>query len=118
MKSLKKYFTKYIITSLEILLLTFIITAFYYYDIIPNYIFSFLLLLIILLCLFFNSFILGKESKEKGYFEGIKLGSLFTITFLLIVLITHKFTWKLLIYYFIIITTSILGSILGINKKA
>ena len=113
MKFLKIYLT----TSIEIIINCFLLTLLYYYDIISNYSFSFLLLLSILLCLLYNSFLLGKTSTKKGYIEGLKIGLLFTISFLIITLITSHFNLKLLLYYFIIIITSILGSIIGINKK-
>lgn len=117
MKYLKKYIITYLITSLEISISCLFLTILYYFDIIADYYFPFLLLLSTILCLFFNSFLLGKSCSKKGYFEGLKLGSCFSITLLTISIITSKFTWKLLLYYFIIIITSILGSIIGINKK-
>ena len=59
----------------------------------------------------------GAKNKAKGYIEGIKYGLIWVILFVIICLICKVFDWTSIIYYFILLFISILGSILGINKK-
>ena len=62
---------------------------------------------------------LGKSTTKKGYLAGLKLGLIISIIFLSLNLIVFKsFQFKNIIYYLIIIITSIIGSMLGIQKKS
>ncbi len=74
-------------------------------------------LIIPIISIFIGSYRLGKLSNEKGYIEGIKYGLIWVILFVIICLICKVFDWTSIIYYFILLFISILGSILGINKK-
>lgn len=114
---LKKYGKRLIYTIIIFLVLLFIITLMYNYNLLSDNMYKFLKLLIFLMTILINSFILGKAKDKKGYLEGIKFGTLISIIFLIISLLTGNFQTKLLIYYFIIITTTTLGSMLGISKK-
>lgn len=62
---------------------------------------------------------IGKCSQNKGWLEGLKFGILFTIIILLFNLlgIGKAFSGLNIISYVIIIVTSILGSMIGINLK-
>ena len=54
----------------------------------------------------------------KKYIEGLKFGFLFIIFILLFNLIfINKFTLKIIIYYILIIITSMVGGTIGINRK-
>lgn len=117
MTYLKKYGLRFIYTLSEILIGMLIITLFYYYNLIPDYIFKFLKLFIILITIFINSFILGKCSEKKGYLEGIKYGLIIIIFSLIPTLVMFRFQIKLLLFYLIILSTTTLGSTVGINKK-
>ena len=61
----------------------------------------------------------GIKSNIKGYFAGLKIGSLMLlILFLINLVISQKvFSLSLLIYYLILILTSIFGGMLGKAKK-
>ncbi len=76
-------------------------------------------LLIPIISIFIGSFSLGRKSNKKGWLEGIKLGAiLIFIIFLIDALIFKSFILKKIIYYSILLITSILGSMIGIvNKK-
>lgn len=76
-------------------------------------------LLIPIISIFIGSFSLGRKSNKKGWLEGIKLGAiLIFIIFLIDTLIFKSFILKKIIYYSILLITSILGSMIGIvNKK-
>ena len=61
---------------------------------------------------------LGKKREKKAYIGGLKLGFIIITILLGINLIFFRlFTLKTLIYYVIILLSSIMGSIIGINKK-
>lgn len=105
----------YIIGSL--LIITFIITIFNYFNIINNKAISIFKILIPVISLFIGGFYAGKNSSNKGYLEGLKLGMVFSI-FLLIfnfLALDNSFKFKYLLFYLIIIISSILGSMIGIN---
>lgn len=117
MTNIKRFTISTTITLLLILVLLFLITAIYYFNIITTKTFSILKLLIILISTFITTFFLGTKTKNKGYIEGLKQGILLIIIFLIPTLITSNFNLKVLIYYLIILITSSLGSMIGINIK-
>lgn len=61
----------------------------------------------------------GKVTESKAYKEGIKIGLINILTLYVLGCLTFSFTISInkLIYYSIILITTILGSIIGINKK-
>jgi putative membrane protein (TIGR04086 family) len=81
-----------------------------------NQIISFILIIIYSLITGIKN---GLKVKEKAYIEGLKIGLLNISTLYLLSIITLNFTitLKRLLYYLIIISISILGCIIGINKK-
>jgi len=117
MTYIKRYLKYILTTTLSILILLFLLTIIYYFNLIKPNTFNLLKLLIILLTILINSLLLGKESNKKGYLEGIKLGSLIVILIFILTIIFSKFEFKNLIYYLLILITSTLGSMIGINKK-
>lgn len=71
-----------------------------------------------IISLFVGGLILGKKSNKKGWLEGIKLsiGVIILMT-LANYFIFDKFEAKILIYYLILIISTVAGSMIGINKK-
>ena len=100
-----------------ILVGTMLITLFNYFNLLPSNIISILKLLLPLTAIFISSYRLGKQSERKGYIEGLKLGIIIILICLAIILLLDKFTVKSLLYYFILLLTSILSSMIGINRK-
>lgn len=96
---------------------TIFLTLMNYFNILSPKIISILKLLIPLTAIFISSYRLGKESEKKGYLEGLKLGSLIILIFLTLILLLDKFSLKSLLYYLILLLTSILSSMIGINRK-
>ncbi len=97
--------------------LTFLMTVLHYFHIIPYQFVTILKLVIPILSLFVSGFVLAKNSKEKGWLEGIKIGLIFLVILVLFdYLGLHKsFQWKDLIYYFILLVGSLFGGMVGIN---
>ena len=68
---------------------------------------------------FTNAFFVSSKKKEKGYLYGILIG---TITFILITLIgliigNGRFSINTLFHFIIINLSSVVGGIMGVNKK-
>ena len=113
---LKHYLKYFSILLISIIIPIFILTIFNYFEIIKNT--DVLKLIITLISIFINSFFLGKNSKSKGYIEGLKFGIIYIIFITLFNLIlVNEFSLKIIIYYLLILITSMVGSTIGINKK-
>lgn len=115
---IKKYLISYGYTFATIFVGTFILTILNYFNIVTTNFTNITKLIILIFSIFIGSFILGKKSLKKGYFEGIKYGTLFTILLIIINLLFIKdFKLTSIVYFLIIIISSTFGSMLGINKK-
>lgn len=72
----------------------------------------------ILLSILIPTFILGRKSERKGYLEGLKYGGiLIVISLILNILLKNKFSFDIVIYFIIMLISSMLGSMMGINFK-
>lgn len=112
-----KYLKSAIYTLCILLGSSIIITILSYFNIINGSLLRIIELLIPVISISIGSYILGNNSDNKGYIEGIKYGSIWTILFLIINLILKNFTYLSLIYYLILIIIAVISSIIGINKK-
>ena len=118
MTYLKKYGLRILYTFIIIIISLSIITALYYFNIINNGTYKVLKITIVLLSIFINALILGKNTQQKGYLEGLKLFLIIIPLFFALTLITKQpLKLNLLLYYLIILITSIFGSMIGISKK-
>ena len=76
------------------------------------------LIIISSLILLITGFLIGIHSNKKGFINGMIVGLIFIMFLLLIgLLVGAKLKVSSIIYYLILLMCSILGSILGINKK-
>ncbi len=106
------------ITILMILGLSFLNTILYYFDIIASSVSSVMKLITPLISFFIGSYFLGKKAKKKGFLEGLKLGGILILLFLIIGSLTkHSFSIKMMFYYFILLFTASVGGMAGINRK-
>ncbi|MEG0826557.1 MAG: TIGR04086 family membrane protein [Bacilli bacterium] len=98
------------------IILTFIMTLLNYTGLIKYNTVNIIELLIIFISIFIGSFVVGRNSTKKGWLEGLK----FSFVFLIILIVFNylgfnvKFQIKNLLYYFILIISSIFGSMIGI----
>ena len=69
---------------------------------------------------FILNFLNAKKTIKRGFLEGLILGLIFiSIMFLIkIVLFDNSFNIATIIYYIILLVTSVLGGMFGINKKS
>ena len=80
-----------------------------------------IIMLIFNLILFFGlSFYNAFKIHKKGLLEGLFLGIILILLMFLIklVLLNNDFGLSTLIYYFILLITSVLGGMFGVNKKS
>lgn len=117
MTYLNRYGIRIGYTVLGIIGVSILLTTFYYFNLIWEGVFNFLELITVIVNIFIGSFILGKGSNKKGYIEGAKLGGIFILLILVPTIIFSNFRIRVLIYYFIIMVTSIFGSMVGIRNK-
>ena len=115
-----KILRKCFIYMVSILLIsTFVITILNYFNIFNGKVVTFFKIIIALISMFVGGFIMGKNSKQKGWLEGLKLGLIILLTLVLInyLILRQSFQVRNLIYYLILLSSVIFGSMIGINKK-
>lgn len=101
-----------------ILIISLILSLIYYFTNISYKTISSIILVMILGLFFYLGFKNGKESKSKGYLAGLKMGAIFVgIMFLFNLLFIRTFKLSLFIYYLLLLMSSVLGGMLGINRK-
>jgi putative membrane protein (TIGR04086 family) len=65
-----------------------------------------------------GSFNQGIQSSKRGFLEGLKIGTIFTLLFILLNFIFYKhFAAKNLLYYALIMLVSVCGGMLGISRR-
>lgn len=118
MAYLKKLGKFLLITFISIIIFGLILNTFYYFDIINNNVYNIMKLVIVLGALFINAFFLGKNSSKYGLVEGLKLGGIFLIImFIIKLLMNSSFDIRTIIYSFIILLTTSVGAVIGINRN-
>ena len=119
MEFIKKYAICLGYTFIFIIGATLILTILNYFNIIKGTMLTILKVIIPLASIFISSIKLGLQTNEKGYIEGLKLGTIFIfIIFLFSILgLSTKLSLFHLLYYIAILLFSVLGAMLGINKK-
>ena len=114
-----KYLKAFLIVISTTILVNIFLSSLCYFDIIRNTTNSVLKLLSILIFSFISGIYIGIKSNNKGYLEGIKVG---LITILFMILLSYlgfndNFNMIKILYYFLILLVTIIGSVIGINKK-
>ncbi len=112
---LKKYLKSYGFLLISIITLTIFIS-------ILNSLFAknftIIKLIIPAISMLIASFFLGKSCKEKAYLEGLKFSAIYLIIITIIkLLLKTNFNYQTMIMYFLLVFTSIIGSMIGINLK-
>ena len=115
--NLKKYLVSFLYFIIPFLILLFLATILYYFDIVSSNGMKYAKLIIVLLSVFLGGFKIGKESDKKGYQKGIIQGCIISLVFFLISLISQNLKGTNIVYYIILLITSTIGSMIGILKK-
>ena len=71
-----------------------------------------------IISMFISSIILGKNTQEKAYLEGLKFSILFILFITILkIIIKTDFNYKVFIIFIAQIISSVFGSMIGINLK-
>lgn len=114
-----KKFIKPLLYSLGILfILTFIITFLNYIGIISGLPLKIIKMLIPFISYIIPGFMIGKRSDKKGWLNGLEIGLILTLILLFLnMFLKNEITILFVLYYIGLILSSILGSMIGINRK-
>lgn len=114
-----KYLKTLIYIIIPILILNIIISLLQYFNIIESNLTSYLKLIIAAISMLTGGVYIGSNTSKKGWLEGLKVGlEIIIILFIISYLAFDQgINVKTLIYYFILIISSMLGSMIGINKR-
>ena len=116
MNSFDKYIKSLVIFLSGIVTIPILLTIFNLFKLNTNKI---IIIIVGSILMFIMGLILGKKVEKNGYLNGILLS---TITIIILLLLGLIFRFKLnintLIYYTILIISTVFGSMLGINKKS
>lgn len=116
--NIKKYLVSLGYIFVFVICLTLFLTIFYYFDILSYNAIKVLKIVISIVSSFIGGFVIGKKSDNKGFLSGIKLGVIYVfIIFLLSILGLSSIKWGNLLFYLMVILSSMLGSMFGINKN-
>ncbi len=118
MKYIKNLSISFLIAIMSLLLLLFLVTIFNYFDLFNHKVTNILIIMIPILSLILGGFYIGKKAIKRGYLEGLKLGIIFILIIVIINLILQEnFNLKDIIFYLILLSSSIFGSMVGINSQ-
>lgn len=118
MNYLKKLGISFIYILSFIIGLTFIFTLLNYIGLLNNTAINIIKIVIPVLSMFIGGFIIGKKTGKKGWLEGLKLSLIFLVILTLFNYLGLKsnLSFKVLIYYLMLIISTMFGSIIGVNK--
>lgn len=114
-----KYLLKYLgYYSVFIILLTFICSLLNLIGV-NSTITNLMIFIFNILVFFIFGFKSGKKASNKGYIAGLKIGGLFLLILIIINLFSARAFLNIttIIYYIVLLLSSTLGGMLGINKK-
>lgn len=112
-----KYLGLSFLTSITLIIsLTLFVTLLNYFDFISFNTLSILKILIPLLSIFVGGIYIGRKANKRGFLEGIKFSIIFILLFVIISFILDEvINIKDIIFYLMVLITSVFGSVLGIN---
>lgn len=119
MKYLKNLSMSFLYIISSILVLTFITTILSYFNILNDEVTSIIKIIIPIISMLIGGFYIGKRSNKKGFLEGLKLGLIFSSILIIFnyLAFDNSFKFKYTLFYLILLISSILGSMIGINRK-
>lgn len=114
-----KYLKVLIYILVPVLILNFILSLLYYFNLIGSGIINYLKLFVVIIAMLIGGVYIGRRTSKNGWLEGLKVGAEVIVLFFIVSYLAFDkgINIKTIIYYFILIAASILGSMIGINKK-
>jgi len=112
---IKKYLKSYAYLFGMMIIFSLLLSIINYFVNFPT---NLIKIIIPIISMLISSIILGNNSKEKAYLEGIKFSGIYLILIIILKLILKtNFNYKVIIMYILILFTGIIGSMIGINIK-
>lgn len=119
LNKLKSYFKVILIGLLFMIVFAFLLSILEYFNLFYGKVSEVFMFIYMAILFFIIGFLVGKKATHKGYLEGIKIS--LSLIFILIVInvlfYQTGFSLERTIYYFILILSSTMGSMIGINKQ-
>ena len=119
LNKLKSYFKVILIGLLFMIVFVFLLSILEYFNLFYGKVSEVFMFIYMAILFFIIGFLVGKKATHKGYLEGIKIS--LSLIFILIVInvlfYQTGFSLERTIYYFILILSSTMGSMIGINKQ-
>lgn len=114
-----KYLKALLYMLISIIIFSFLISTLNYFDIIGKGIINVFQIIAIIVSMFIGGFYIGKNSSNKGYLQGLKIGGIaLAILFLLNYLgFGNGLSLEILLFYLIVMVSVVTGSVVGINKN-
>ena len=103
--------------SIIVIISTFILTLFSYFNIFNDNIIKIIKFIIPVISVLIGGIIISKRTNKKGIVEGTRLGIIIDIIFIFLSIILSNFKTESIIFYIIILISSIFGCLLGVQKK-
>lgn len=119
LNKLKSYFKVILIGLLLMIVFAFLLSILEYFNLFYGKVSEIFMFIYMAILFFIIGFLVGKKATHKGYLEGIKisLSLIFILIVINILFYQTGFSLERTIYYFILILSSTLGSMIGINKQ-
>lgn len=114
-----KYLKALLYMFISIVIFSFMLSTLNFFDIVGTGTMNVFQIISIIISMFIGGFFIGKNSNNKGYLQGIKIGGIaLAILFLLNYLgFDNGFSLSRVLFYLIVMISSIAGSVVGINKN-
>ena len=112
------YLKSFVFVIVPFLVFSLLVAVLYHFNILSNSVYNVFKIIVPVLSFLIGGVYLGKHSKEKGWMEGLKLGGFFVILFFMVSFLGFDIgiSFKSLIYYIIILFSSMLGAMFGIRN--
>lgn len=119
MKWIERYLKTSGIFLGAMLIFTLLLSILQYFNILSGTVSLILTFIFMIGLFFFFGMQFGKTTDQKGYLEGLKIGAIFSLVVFLLNLFFFTSPFKLtrILYYGLLILASVVGSMIGINKK-
>lgn len=112
---MKKYINIALIPLISILTSSIIFSIINLFEIAIHPAFYLIIMIITSLII---GYLTGLKCKDKGYLKGLIVGGIFIVfLFLISIIITRNIKIYTILYYLIIITSTTLAAMIGVNKK-
>lgn len=119
MNYLKNLGISFLYSIISLLVLMFLLTILNYINFIDGGFFIFFMVFDLIFSVLLGAFMLSRSCSDNGWFEGIKFGFIFLlfVTLLNYFGFDFHFNIKYIVFSIIILVSSVLGGMIGINFK-